>query len=459
MRVPGFHGDADWMEIGHLDDLDDLEARHQVATRTGQTETEPLAAVGDDWSDTESHSDEAMPDEQQAWDLQMLLRHTAPNNDTISAPIGFALATAAGGGTESDRGTWPSNGLEGHFEGIAEAQIVEILPLQHEQQPPTGVFVPSSITSNLQGPRSPRLQGGMWSVEPGAHNSTTGSCDLSSAQFDYSESSSCSSDDWLPDDSGSSSDSGWGEPSLCDSWSSDSGSGGGLFADLADFGDTVTRGRPPAALRAELEPLSLGQLKRRAKEVGLGAHQDLDSVDEMDDPKGHLLDLLMEAEGMAEVQAHPAPNLDGDCTMQAEPLRTGSAAPAPAPAAPPAAGAGAGLPSFVRAVVESNGVGLAGATAYRCGWGGTCQFASTSLASIRRHVVCHTADRPFKCEHPGCAYQARQRSHLTRHQLTHSAQRGGTGGARLACPHAGCEYTSNRADHLQVRAAPHAPRT
>jgi hypothetical protein len=82
---------------------------------------------------------------------------------------------------------------------------------------------------------------------------------------------------------------------------------------------------------------------------------------------------------------------------------------------------------------------------YCCAWR-ECDYTSRDLANIRRHIRGHTAERPFKCTHPNCTYNAAQREHLQRHQLTHDTRAAKKG---FECPHTSCDYASNRRDHLQ----------
>ena len=73
-----------------------------------------------------------------------------------------------------------------------------------------------------------------------------------------------------------------------------------------------------------------------------------------------------------------------------------------------------------------------------------CGRAFDKKAKLDRHVLTHTTERPFACDHPGCTKTFTRLEHLRRHKSTHDLTV-----ERLECDYPGCNLTFALPQHLE----------
>ncbi|XP_064093076.1 zinc finger protein 513-like isoform X34 [Macrobrachium nipponense] len=74
-----------------------------------------------------------------------------------------------------------------------------------------------------------------------------------------------------------------------------------------------------------------------------------------------------------------------------------------------------------------------------------CQYSTSVITHMKRHIRCHTGERPFSCTH--CSYSCATKENLKKHIRTH------TGEKPYFCPH--CPYRSSRTDSLKIHMFQH----
>src|ERR1700733_14333709 len=71
-----------------------------------------------------------------------------------------------------------------------------------------------------------------------------------------------------------------------------------------------------------------------------------------------------------------------------------------------------------------------------------CTYVPTQSGNLKRHILSHTDERPYKCTHRGCTYAANQSGSLISHLLIH------TGEKPYKCTHEGCTYAARQSGDL-----------
>ncbi|KAK7085500.1 hypothetical protein SK128_009396 [Halocaridina rubra] len=79
---------------------------------------------------------------------------------------------------------------------------------------------------------------------------------------------------------------------------------------------------------------------------------------------------------------------------------------------------------------------------HRCPY---CQYATTIVTHMKRHILSHTGEKPYSCSH--CSYSCITKDDLKKHIRTH------TGEKPYLCPH--CPYRSSRKYTLKVHLVQH----
>lgn len=79
-----------------------------------------------------------------------------------------------------------------------------------------------------------------------------------------------------------------------------------------------------------------------------------------------------------------------------------------------------------------------------------CWKRFNRIDSLNDHKIIHSGEKPFACEHPGCGKKFNKRSALSSHKVIHTEEK------PFACDHPRCGKSFNQAGHLSRHEQTHS---